>query len=166
MELPEDSQEKYYVYGKGKLLGIYMDLGEAINLADEQVGIVLNQRQQYVWERGNWGNSSMLEASDLPEIIRQGTLDTEAIQNALGEEYSVVNLTGCSLESLYYQLSHRYPVLARQSESSVAVIVGYDIYDNIWIYDPASQAVSALAWEDAEARFASCGNVFLSYQKR
>lgn len=166
MEFPEDSQEKYYVYGKGKLLGIYMDLGEAINLADEQVGTVLNQRQQYVWERGNWGNSSMLEASDLPEIIRQGTLDTDAIQNALGEEYSVVNLTGCSLESLYYQLSHRYPVLARQSESSVAVIVGYDIYDNIWIYDPASQAVSALAWEDAEARFASCGNVFLSYQKR
>ena len=45
-------------------------------------------------------------------------------------------------------------------------IVGYDIYDNIWIYDPGTQAVSALAWEDAEAQFGACGNVFISCQKK
>ena len=166
MDIPEDTGEAYAVYGKGVLLGIYSDLGKAVQLADQQVGTVLNRRQQYIWERGNWGNSAMLEESQLPEIVRQGTLDTEALQSGLGDGYSVLNLTGCSLESLYYQLSHGFPVIARQSDTSAAVIVGYDIYDNIWIYDPATQAVSALAWEDAEARFGACGNVFISYHNQ
>ena len=165
MDLPEEDQEKYYVYGKGDLLGIYADPGEAVNLADEQVGTVLNSRQQYVWERGNWGTAAMLEASQLPEIFRQGTVDVSAIREALGDSCSVLDLTGCPLESLYYQLSHGNPIAARLSPSSVVTVVGYDIYDNIWIYDPASQAVRALAWEDAEAQFKACGNVFISCQK-
>lgn len=166
IELPENGQEQYYVYGKGRLLGIYAEPGEAVNLADEQVGTVLNSRQQYVWERGNWGTGHIIEASELPEVFRQGTADPAAIGDGLGEEYSVLNLTGCSLESLYYQLSRGCPVAARRSASSVVTIVGYDIYDNIWIYDPGTQAVSALAWEDAEAQFGACGNVFISCQKK
>ena len=84
IELPENGQEQYYVYGKGRLLGIYAEPGEAVNLADEQVGTVLNSRQQYVWERGNWGTGHIIEASELPEVFRQGTADPAAIGDGLG----------------------------------------------------------------------------------
>ena len=165
MELPDISDGSYYVYGKGELLDIFTSLSEAIELADEQVGTVLNGKQQYVWERGNWGSSAMLEAEQLPEVIRQGSLDTAAVSQALGEKYTVLNLTGCSLESLYYQLSHGCPVVAKRAGAAAAVIVGYDIYDNIWIYDPSSQEVTPLAFEDAQAQFEAGGNVFVSYQE-
>ena len=108
----------------------------------------------------------MLEAADLPEAVRQGTLDAAALQTALGDGYQVLNLTGCQVESLYYQLSRGCPVTARRASGSAAVIVGYDIYDNIWIYDPATQAVSALAGDDAAAQFEAGGNVFISYLKK
>lgn len=165
MELPESGSENYYVYGKGRLLDIFTSLNEAIGLADEQVGTVLNEKQQYVWERGTWGSSAMLDENQLPDVILQGTLDADALGQALGENYTVLNLTGCSLESLYYQLSHGYPVVAQRAGAAAAVIIGYDIYDNIWIYDPGTQSVSALAFEDAQAQFEAGGNIFISYQE-
>ena len=165
MEIPAAEGDSYYVYGQGKLLDIFTSLNEAVHLADSQVGTVLNERQQYVWERGNWGSSAMLDPEQLPEVILQGTVDAEAVSRALGADYRVLNLTGCSLESLYYQLSHGYPVVAQRAGAAAAVIVGYDIYDNIWICDPATREVTPLAFEDAQAQFEAGGNVFISYQE-
>ncbi len=165
MEIPENTGEQYYVYGKGRLLDIFTSLNEAIHLADAEVGSVLNEKQQYVWERGSWGSAAMLDEEQLPEIIRQGTLDAAALGQALGSGYRVLNLTGCSLDSLYYQLSHGYPVAAKRDGAAAAVILGYDVYDNIWIYDPGTQAVTPLAFEDAQSQFEAAGNVFISYQE-
>lgn len=38
---------------KGKLIAILSSPAEAVQLADENVGVVLNSSQSYVWERGN-----------------------------------------------------------------------------------------------------------------
>ena len=75
-----------------------------------------------------------------------------------------MNLTGCSLGSIYYQISSGYPVAAKISAGETALIVGYDIY-NIWLYDAAAQAVKPMASDDAEAMLASLGNVFVSYRE-
>ena len=47
------SRDYYFVYAKGELYALYTQLNRAIQAADNSVGIVLNDRQQYVWERGN-----------------------------------------------------------------------------------------------------------------
>ncbi|MFR9062386.1 MAG: hypothetical protein ACLVJO_00715 [[Clostridium] scindens] len=48
-----DIGNKYYVYGYGKLKGIYDRAGEAIRNANGCNGVVVASDQSYVWERGN-----------------------------------------------------------------------------------------------------------------
>ena len=128
------------------------------------MGVVLNSRQQYVWERGNTESSVMLDTAQIPSGILAAPIDEATVQEALGEGYTVMNLTGCSLDSMYYQISSGYPVIARISAEATAVIVGYDIY-NIWIYYPETQEVSPMASDDATALLESLGNIFVSYRE-
>ena len=51
MSYDTGSADLYYVYGKGKLIAILSSPAEAVQLADENVGVVLNSSQSYVWER-------------------------------------------------------------------------------------------------------------------
>ena len=74
----------------------------------------------------------------------------------------MLNLSGCTREELYYQLSKGYPVLARVSDSSVYYVIGYDEY-NIWIYDKTSGKAKAVATDDADALFKKNSYQFLSY---
>lgn len=164
LEPEEPEGEQYYVYGRGKLQMICTAVNEAVQAADEQVGVVLNSRQQYVWERGNTQSAVMLDTAQIPEGILRAPLDETTVRQALGEGYTVMNLTGCSLESMYYQISSGYPVIAGVSEETAAVIVGYDLY-NIWMYDPASGETAPMASDDAEALLESLGNIFVSYRE-
>lgn len=164
LELPAMSEDVYYVYGKGRLQNIFTKVNDAVKEADEQVGVVLNGRQQYVWERGNTKSSVKLETSGIPEGILQAPIDEASVQQSLGEGYTVLNLTGCSLDNIYYQISNGYPVIAKISSEETAVIIGYDIY-NIWLFTPATQEVKPVASDDAETLLASLGNVFVSYRE-
>lgn len=164
LELPSMSEDVYYVYGKGRLQNIFAKVNDAVKEADEQVGVVLSGRQQYVWERGNTKSSVKLETSGIPEGILQAPIDEASVQQSLGEGYTVLNLTGCSLDSIYYQISNGYPVIAKISAEETAVIIGYDIY-NIWLFTPATQEVKPVASDDAETLLASLGNVFVSYRE-
>ena len=48
MSYDTGSADLYYVYGKGKLIAILSSPAEAVQLADENVGVVLNSSQSYV----------------------------------------------------------------------------------------------------------------------
>ena len=159
----EADENAYYIYGKGHLQNICLKVNEAVRKADEQVGVVLNSRQQYIWERGNVKNSVKLEIAEVPEGILTAPIDEASVQQALGGDYLVLNLTGCSLSSIRYQISNGYPVIAKFSADETVVIVGYDVY-NIWVYDPASQGMRAIALDEAEPLLAAQGNVFVSYR--
>ena len=76
----------------------------------------------------------------------------------------MINFTGCPLDSVKYQISRGYAVVA-QTQTGAALILGYDIYNNIWLYNAQSAETYAVAYEDAEAMFKECGNVFISYNK-
>lgn len=153
---------EYYVYAKGKLAGIYSKPSEAVVYADSQVGVVLNRRQQYVWERGNNATEKDLNNADIPEVVLSGTLDEQAIQESLGDSAEVMNLTGCTLEEILYQLSSDRPVIARQPDGTAAVIVGYDRYNTrLYKFDTGEHYYYAM--DDSTALFEQGGNVFISY---
>jgi hypothetical protein len=164
LDLQKPDGELYYAYGKGKLQGIFSQVNEAVRTADEQVGVVLDSRQQYVWERGNTKSSVRLDPAQIPSTVLGAPLDEEILRQALGDGYEVLNLTGCTLENTYYQLSSGYPVIARTGAEETALIIGYDNY-NIWIYDPATQEAVPMASDDAEALLAAQGNMFISYRE-
>ncbi|MGN0362781.1 MAG: hypothetical protein ACI4ET_08070, partial [Bilifractor sp.] len=162
---PDADQDLYAVYGYGTLQGTYQSANQAIVAADAVSGLVLGSTQQYIWVRGDWPTSYTIDTTTLPEGFLDLKYDENALGNLLGSDYSVLNLSGCTREELYYQLSQGYPVIARTSDDSVYYIIGYDAY-NIWIYDKSTQKAKAVATDDADALFSKNANQFLSYIKK
>lgn len=155
----------YYVYAKGKLVDIYSKPAEAILEADGQVGVVLNDDQQYVWERGNSQTENELNNEDIPAVFLNGVMDEDALQETLGDSADILNLTGCTLEEVLYQLSSDRAVMARKPDGTTAVIVGYDRYNTLW-YDYATGEHTYYGINDSTNLFLAGGNVFLSYVEK
>lgn len=152
----------YYVYAKGSLNSTWTDPAEAVLCADSLTGVVLNRAQQYVWERGNMKIQLTLNTEDVPEIIRSGSWDKDVLQKGLGDAGTVIDLTGCSLENVLYEISAQRAVIAKTDADSSVVIVGYDQY-NTWLLDPATGEVSPYGMNDSTELFQKAGNVFISY---
>ena len=154
--------ELYYVYAYGSLDCIYTDPAAAVKRADDQTGVVLNRAQQYVWERGNKKTKIQLNIEDVPEIIRTANWKKQELQDGLGDAGTVIDLTGCSLDNVLYEVSAQRPVIAKTGDNSSVVIVGYDEY-NTYLYDPSTGQTSPYGMNDSTALFQSAGNVFLTY---
>lgn len=155
-------QNVYYVYARGGLDSIWTDPAQAILQADSRTGVVLNRAQQYIWERGNVKTQLTLNTEDIPEIIRSGSWDKNVLQEGLGDAGTVIDLTGCTLENVFYEISAQRAVIAKTGADSSVVIVGYDEY-NTWLLDPATGEVSPYGLNDSTELFQKAGNVFISY---
>ena len=155
-------EEVYYVYAGGGLDSVWTDPAKAVQRADKQTGVVLNRAQQYVWERGNMKTQITLNTTDIPEIIRTASLDVQNLQNGLGDSAKVIDLTGCSLENVLYEVSAQRAVVARTGSDSSVVIVGYDQY-NTYLLDPSTGEVKPYGMNDSTALFKNAGNMFITY---
>ena len=155
-------EEVYYVYAGGGLDSVWTDPAKAVQRADKQTGVVLNRAQQYVWERGNMKTQITLNTTDIPELIRTASQDVQNLQNGLGDSAKVIDLTGCSLENVLYEVSAQRAVIARTGSDSSVVIVGYDQY-NTYLLDPSTGEVKPYGMNDSTALFKNAGNMFITY---
>lgn len=162
VEVTKPDSNIYYVYAKGILDSTWTKVNQAILRADSQMGIVLNRQQQYVWERGNKETTYLANLDEVPEIILSGTIDEATIQQSLGEDYIVLNMTGCTLDNVLYQVNKGNPVIAKVSETENVVIVGYDNYNTI-LYYPSTGEQDYYGLQDSTALFEAAGNVFIGY---
>ena len=162
LDVETSDEDVYYVYGRGSLDSIWTDPAQAVLRADELTGVVLNRAQQYVWERGNMKTRITLNTSDIPEIIRSGIWDQEALQEGLGDRGTVIDLTGCSLENVLYEVSAQRAVIVKTGAESSRVIVGYDEY-NTYLLNPATGEVAPYGMNDSTTLFQRNGNVFITY---
>lgn len=152
----------YYVYGQGGLDGIYIDPAKAVLRADTLGGVVLNRTQQYVWERGNKKTKMQIDTEGIPEIVLQGTYDIKTLKKSLKKTGTVIDLSGCSLDSVLYEISAQRPVIAKTGADTSVVIVGYDEY-NTWLYDPVKKETYPYGMNDSTDLFQKAGNVFITY---
>lgn len=159
-QIPKD--DIYYVYAQGGLDSIYTNPGEAVKCADKKMGVVLNRNQQYVWERGNKKTKIQLNIDDVPKVMKEGVWKAQKIQKELEGEGTVIDLSGCTLDSVLYEVSAQRPVVAKTGKKTSVVIVGYDEY-NTYLYDPNKKEVYPYGMNDSTALFEKAGNIFISY---
>lgn len=164
LEVTRQEEEIYYVYAKGSLDSTWLNVNEAVTRAYEQMGVVLNRQQQYVWERGNQPDLQQLDTETLPASVLAGSLDQEALAAELGDGYTVLNLTGCPLESVLYMVGKGYPVIARTSSSETVVIIGYNSLNTI-LYYPSTGEQGYYGMNDSTNLFEAAGNVFITYME-
>lgn len=157
----EHTEELYYVYAKGHLDGIYENANTAIVRADSQFGVVVNQEQQYIWERGNRKDISEISIDQVDQSILSGSMDIVALREQLPDKW-VFDLTGCSTEAVLYFISEGNPVIANTTEG-VRILLGYDNWANIRFYEPGAEESYLLADTDWEKLFEESGYVFIGF---
>ena len=159
-QIPQEST--YYVYARGGLDSTWTDPAKAVQRADEQGGVVLNRAQQYVWERGNKKTKIQLDTMEIPDIVLEGTLDKKVLKKKLRKTGTVIDLSGCSLDSVLYEVSAQRPVIAKTGDNTSVVIVGYDEY-NTYLYDPVKKETYPYGMNDSTDLFQKAGNIFITY---
>ena len=179
----------YYVYGLGKLQGIYDKAGIAIGKADTVRGVVVTSNQTKMWERGNRMLSYQIEnisplavnpgESALSACLRQMFSYEQQNVNVQAElskgksvldllgEYSggeAVDLTGCTLEQLCYLVGKGTPVLAMTGMDRAILLTGYS-EDSFTYIDPSSGKKVTAEEKEVKKMTAGSQNAFYGYVK-
>lgn len=158
----DEKLPSYYVYGGGELIGVLTSPAEAVLLADANVGTVLDSEGRYIYERANRKTKNELANEDIPEAFLSGTFSASTLLAAVPEGVRVLNLSGCSLDMVLYEVSMGRAVAARMADGNAAVIVGYDGYNTkLYNYEDGSHYYMGL--NDSRASFEAGGNVFVTY---
>ncbi|MCM1259013.1 MAG: hypothetical protein NC307_14340 [Roseburia sp.] len=185
----EDKRDNYYAYARGDVLTVTDNLRTAIAAANDNMGVVVGEKQQYIWKRArksiqealemavgteDTGGSSiaqcvsaMLERESVnisvAALIGQGKTPKEILETTM-ENVTVLDLTGCGLDAALYYISLGNPVFAMKSDMDAVLVVGYDS-QNVVLYNPLEGIPEKMGMGDAGEMFENAGNVFLGYLK-
>lgn len=194
-ELPVTQGEtvvpRYYVYGKNRVLGIFTDAGAAVALAYEEAGAVTDEQGSYIYKRGDLAAKNQImaikaEAQDEKRSSLAVCLDTilsyegvvrdstfllnqgRSVRQIL-EEYlpdaRLLDLTGCSVDSVLFYVNQDIPVLALQEDGSAVLIIGFNELNTVWM-DPKTGTIYKKGMKDSREWFAENGNRFLTYIRK
>ncbi len=185
-----DEEDKYFVYVGSRVILATQDVQQAINQADTEMGIVVNNKQQYIWKRGrkayqnpftglsvsgqDSGASSSAqcisailvregENMEVHTLLEQGGTPLSILQNTL-KDATVLDLTGCNLTQVLYYVSQGNPVYALTDNNQAVLIIGYDSA-NATLYNPVTKSIYKVGLVDGTNMFSNAGNVFISYMK-
>ena len=135
-DIKAESKEEYYVFGYGKLQEIYKQAGDAIQSADNYGGVVVDQNQEYIWQRGNRDLQYKISATSKPvEGLRSelngGATPMEAISKTFGED--ALDLSGCKAEQIAYVMNQGKPVIAVTENKKYVILIGYTETDVTYV---------------------------------
>lgn len=187
IDIDRSNRECYYVYGLGEALGVYDNAGDAILLADEKMGAVVNQNFKVIWERGKKSTRASI-SSITPVYANSGLTSNKACAKMLlansGVNVTVdqirdkkssimdiltqymkknpINLTGSTLDEVLYYVSEGRAVIAVKNNGKAVLITGYDEF-NITMVDPELGRTWKEGHKDSSKMFEQAGNVFISF---
>lgn len=186
----ENPVSRYYVYGKYGIDGTFTNAADAINLAYEISGTVVNHKGDYVWKRtarstrnqimAITGKASSEESSSLAVCLEtilgfagsvknvQPMLDNgKTVKQILEEnlnDTTVLDLRGVSLDAVLYYVNQDIPVLATLEDGNAMLVIGFNEL-NIVVMNPESGTVYKIGMNDAAELFQKNGNEFVTYLK-
>ncbi len=117
----------YYVYGQGKLQGVFSNVSRAVQEADEYSGTVVDENQYYIWIRGNRDLKYSIQDDEKIELLRTKLAGGASPSEALKEVYDAktLDLSGCSVSQLLYVINQGMPVIAVLDNGETVLMVGY-----------------------------------------
>ncbi len=184
------TEQIYYVYARGEAVFASRDVSEAILVANEHLGIVVDQERNYIWKRARLTNRNafknlgyneadaagdsivkalstilMYEGKGLSvtEFVIAGQKPKDILQSTLPES-TVLELYGCASDELLYYISKGTPVMAYVENGQAILLTGYSS-GQVYFYDPASGITGSMDFEDADTRLALGGQHVIVYLK-
>jgi hypothetical protein len=188
LKASKNEQNKYYVYAKGQLQGIFKNISEAVIEANDMYGVVVNDNQEYIWERGNRlirttirgitakkdeSGNSLAVCLDSILVLSGKNVDSASLiergENAVSilHEYidgTVVELSNIPLSTALYYVSKGAPIIAKMDDDTRVLIVGYDEL-NISVMNPEKGTIYKIGMNDSTNLFEAAGGMFVTYIK-
>ena len=184
----QERGDRYYVYGKNGVEGIFMNEGNAVRLASDVSGVVVDDTGSYIWMKGNRSLKNQIMAiQGMAVEENQGSLavclDTileyegisrntqylldrgEGVLQILKdnlEQTRVLDLTGVSLDSVLYYVNQDIPVLVMTEEGEAVLLIGFNEMNTV-IMNPATGTVYKMGMNDSKDWFEKNGNRFITY---
>ena len=158
-EIKKTGEKEYYMYAKGRPAEKFKDPSDAITKADKMAGVVVDENQKYVWEKGN---RSLSYYKEVPSFtIQSGETALEACERALSSfGGTMTRLNGCSLSQACYVINNGTPAITKIGEDTYVLITGYNLdnveyiypYDGVTYYEPVTSM---------EEKIKANGNMFI-----
>lgn len=178
----------YYVYGIKGIEAIYTNEANAVALADSISGVVINENGNYVWMKGNRslsnqimaiqgemeteGRNSMTVCLDkileFEGVVRSSKYMLEsgkspyAILKESLTDVQILDLTGCSLDSVLYYVNQDIPVLVIMRDGSAVLLIGFNEKNTV-VMNPETGTVYKVGMNDSKEWFEENGNCFITY---
>lgn len=188
IQTEEKEQAGYYVYGPDGLYRIFHSSANAVNLAYNIWGVVIDKGGEVIWRRGNRVARNQImaikEASVSEErnslavcldtmlayegISRNSQYLLERGENALQilqenlEGFTVLNLTGCSVDAVLYYVNQDIPVLALLEDDAAVLLVGFN-ETSVGIMDPRKGTIERMNTDKCAEWLAQNGSRFITY---
>lgn len=186
----EQDQQIYYAFAKGRIQAATTDVAAAIRSADENMGVVVDEQQKYIWKRARKniqpsfdvqpaeadlsGSSAAkcisavlkhegIEVS-VGELMERGDTPQDILESLLSDR-NVISIEGCTLSQILYYVSCGMPVMAVQGMQEAVLVTGYDSL-NVWLYDPQAGAITKSTIEEAESKFSAAGGIYITVQPK
>ena len=187
----ENPVSRYYVYGRYGIDGTFTHEAEAINLAYNISGTVVNQNGDYIWKRTTRSTRNQIMAITEDEVtetegslaicldtilkyegisrntqrrLNQGDTVMDILESDL-QDYTILDLTGCSLDAVLYYVNKDIPVLATLEDGNAVLITGFNEL-NIVVMDPVAGTLEKRGMNDSAEWLEENGNQFISYIRK
>lgn len=188
--LDANTSDYYYVYVKGEVLLATKDVSEAVRVANNYMGVVVDSDLRYIFKRARNTNqtalsnltpndadanagsiaqciSIMLNREEVSvrvnELLSAGQKPIDILRSTL-KDVKVVELKNAAIDELLYFIDQGIPMYARISENRAVLLTGYSA-SYIYYYEPTSGQTKSIDYAEAEELFYNGGNYFITYVK-
>lgn len=184
----KEAKQRFYVYDLYGIQGIYRNPGSAVIQANKTSGVVVGDHGEYIWMRGNLAGRNQIMAIKEPEnsepenslatcldvilryngistntevLLQNGNSVMDVLRNNLVDA-TVLELSGCSLDSVLYYVNQDIPVLVLLGDGTAVTITGFN-ETQIVILNPVKGELYKISKNEASAWFEENGNYFITY---
>ena len=188
--LNDNSKDYYYVYLKGQVLLATKDISEAVRVANENMGVVVDSDLRYIFKRARNNTQTALRnltpndadarATSIAkcisiilnreevgvrvnELMAAGQSPVEILKSTL-KTAKVIELKDVGVDELLYFIDQSNPVFAKTSVNNAILLTGYSA-NYIHYYDTSSGQTKSMEYHEAEAMFEKGGRYFITYIK-
>ena len=96
------------------------------------------------------------------ELLASGKNAMEILKE--NTDAHILELTGCSLDSVLYYVNRGFPVMATIGNEESVLIVGYDEKNTI-LFNPTEGTIAKMGMNDSDDLFTQYGNKYITFIK-
>ena len=140
---------KYYVYAAGEVKDILTSPAQAIMKAYKETGVVVTNDGGYFYKRTSRPNTSEISQASIDAAVKAYKND------------DLINLTGIGLTQALYYTGEKIPLIWQWYEDTY-IIYGYDLYDNLMLFNADTAETILVAYDDVDEVFETAGKCYIA----